>query len=48
MLLELPGPALSQMLQDEALLAEALEKALRALEDKQLEPRYILYDMKSI
>ncbi|KAG7272791.1 hypothetical protein CRUP_017845 [Coryphaenoides rupestris] len=38
MLLELPGPALSQMLQDEALLAEALEKALRALEDKQLEP----------
>ncbi|CAL8278527.1 unnamed protein product [Merluccius merluccius] len=36
MLLELPGPALSQMLQDEALLAEALEKALRAL-DKQLE-----------
>lgn len=37
MLLELPGPALSQMLQDEALLAEALEKALRALEDKQLE-----------
>ncbi|XP_029920544.1 uncharacterized protein LOC115368543 [Myripristis murdjan] len=31
MLLELPGPVLSQMLQDEAMLAGALEKALRAL-----------------
>lgn len=29
MLLELPGPVLSQMLQDEAMLAGALEKALR-------------------
>ena len=38
MLLELPGPALSQMLEDEALLAGALEKALSAL-DKQLVPR---------
>ncbi|XP_056433993.1 uncharacterized protein LOC130372189 isoform X1 [Gadus chalcogrammus] len=37
MLLELPGPALSQMLEDEALLAGALEKALSAL-DKQLVP----------
>ncbi|CAL8318262.1 unnamed protein product [Lota lota] len=37
MLLELPGPALSQMLQDEALLARAIEKALSAL-DKQLVP----------
>lgn len=40
MLLELPRPALNQMLQDEALLTKALEKALRAL-DKQVEPRYI-------
>ncbi|XP_046901866.1 uncharacterized protein LOC124484803 isoform X3 [Hypomesus transpacificus] len=32
MLLELPGPVLSQMLQDEAMLTEALEKALRALQ----------------
>ncbi|XP_067105808.1 uncharacterized protein [Osmerus mordax] len=32
MLLELPGPVLSQMLQDEAMLTGALEKALRALQ----------------
>ncbi|CAN9504558.1 unnamed protein product [Ophioblennius macclurei] len=32
MLLELPGPILTQMLQDEALLSEALEKALQALQ----------------
>ncbi|XP_071760772.1 uncharacterized protein LOC139915888 isoform X2 [Centroberyx gerrardi] len=31
MLLELPGPVLTQMLQDEAMLTGALEKALRAL-----------------
>lgn len=31
MLLELPVPALSQMLQDEATLTTAVEKALRAL-----------------
>ncbi|XP_062290882.1 uncharacterized protein LOC133995488 [Scomber scombrus] len=32
MLLELPGPVLSQMLQDEAMLTTAIEKALRALQ----------------
>ncbi|KAM9338211.1 uncharacterized protein ABDE67_017771 [Symphorus nematophorus] len=32
MLLELPGPVLSQMLQDEATLNTAVEKALRALQ----------------
>lgn len=32
MLLELPGPVLSQMLQDEDMLTAALEKALRALQ----------------
>lgn len=32
MLLELPGPVLSQMLQDEALLTSAVEKALGALQ----------------
>ncbi|KAG8010563.1 hypothetical protein GBF38_009678 [Nibea albiflora] len=32
MLLELPGPVLSQMLQDEATLTAAVEKALRALQ----------------
>ncbi|XP_029941260.1 uncharacterized protein LOC115383269 [Salarias fasciatus] len=32
MLLELPGPVLVQMLQDEALLSEAVEKAVRALQ----------------
>ncbi|XP_035804920.2 uncharacterized protein LOC111569826 isoform X1 [Amphiprion ocellaris] len=32
MLLELPGPVLSQMLQDESLLMAAVEKALRALQ----------------
>ncbi|XP_035523327.1 uncharacterized protein LOC118332251 [Morone saxatilis] len=32
MLLELPGPVLSQMLQDEATLSAAVEKALRALQ----------------
>ncbi|XP_008280999.1 uncharacterized protein LOC103357997 [Stegastes partitus] len=32
MLLELPGPVLSQMLQDESLLTAAVEKALRALQ----------------
>ncbi|XP_029372095.1 uncharacterized protein LOC115052226 isoform X1 [Echeneis naucrates] len=32
MLLELPGPVLSQMLQDEAMLTAAVEKALRALQ----------------
>ncbi|XP_059214488.1 uncharacterized protein LOC131992813 [Centropristis striata] len=32
MLLELPGPVLSQMLQDKAMLTAALEKALRALQ----------------
>lgn len=32
MLLELPGPVLSQMLQDEAMLSAAVEKALRALQ----------------
>ncbi|KAM4634041.1 uncharacterized protein ACJ7VT_022445 [Polymixia lowei] len=31
MLLELPGPVLTQMLQDEAMLTGALEKAIRAL-----------------
>ncbi|XP_056260389.1 uncharacterized protein LOC130187002 isoform X1 [Seriola aureovittata] len=39
MLLELPGPVLSQMLQDEAMLTAAVEKALRALQLSQ-EPRY--------
>lgn len=39
MLLELPGPVLSQMLQDEAMLTAAVEKALRALQLEQ-EPRY--------
>ncbi|XP_029372096.1 uncharacterized protein LOC115052226 isoform X2 [Echeneis naucrates] len=38
MLLELPGPVLSQMLQDEAMLTAAVEKALRALQLAQ-EPR---------
>ncbi|KAM6985762.1 uncharacterized protein FYW47_008411 [Aplochiton taeniatus] len=33
MLLELPGPVLNQMLQDEAMLAGALEKAVRALHE---------------
>nr|XP_020476777.1 uncharacterized protein LOC109972341 [Monopterus albus] len=32
MLLELPGPVLSQMLQDEAMLTAAVEKALKALQ----------------
>ncbi|XP_020356266.1 uncharacterized protein LOC109903761 isoform X4 [Oncorhynchus kisutch] len=32
MLLELPGPVLTRMQQDEAMLSEALEKALRALQ----------------
>lgn len=32
MLLELPGPLLDQILQDEVLLSEALEKAVRALQ----------------
>ncbi|XP_021458890.2 uncharacterized protein LOC110523983 isoform X2 [Oncorhynchus mykiss] len=32
MLLELPGPVLTRMQQDEAMLTEALEKALRALQ----------------
>ncbi|XP_053196221.1 uncharacterized protein LOC128380435 [Scomber japonicus] len=32
MLLELPGPVLSQVLQDEAMLTTAIEKALRALQ----------------
>ena len=32
MLLELPAPVLSQMLQDEAMLTAAVEKALRALQ----------------
>lgn len=36
MLLELPAAVLSQMLQDEAMLTTAVEKALRAL---QLEPK---------
>ncbi|KAE8285277.1 hypothetical protein D5F01_LYC16730 [Larimichthys crocea] len=35
MLLELPGPVLSQMLQDEATLTAAVEKALRALQLEQ-------------
>ncbi|XP_074474823.1 uncharacterized protein LOC141757850 isoform X1 [Sebastes fasciatus] len=39
MLLELPGPVLSQMLQDKATLTAAVEKALRALQLAQ-EPRY--------
>ena len=39
MLLELPFPVLSQMLQDEAMLTAAVEKALRALHLAQ-EPRY--------
>lgn len=39
MLLELPGPVLSQVLQDEAMLTTAIEKALRALQVAQ-EPRY--------
>lgn len=39
MLLELPAPVLSQMLQDEATLTAALEKALRALQLAQ-ESRY--------
>ncbi|XP_019133924.2 uncharacterized protein LOC104924493 isoform X1 [Larimichthys crocea] len=39
MLLELPGPVLSQMLQDEATLTAAVEKALRALQLEQ-GPRY--------
>lgn len=34
MLLELPGPVLVQMLQDQDLLCEALEKAVRALQDQ--------------
>ncbi|XP_040914383.1 uncharacterized protein LOC121195169 [Toxotes jaculatrix] len=38
MLLELPGPVLRQMLQDEAMLTAAVEKALRALQLPQ-EPR---------
>lgn len=38
MLLELPGPVLGQMLQDEATLTAAVEKALRALQLAQ-EPR---------
>ncbi|XP_060929899.1 uncharacterized protein LOC133004212 [Limanda limanda] len=37
MLLELPGPVLRQMLQDEAMLTAAVEKALRALQ-LELEP----------
>lgn len=32
MLLELPGPVLSQMLQDEAMLTAAVDKAFRALQ----------------
>uniref|UniRef100_A0A3B4FAB9 Uncharacterized LOC102204442 n=1 Tax=Pundamilia nyererei TaxID=303518 RepID=A0A3B4FAB9_9CICH len=32
MLLELPGPVLTQMLQDDAMLTAAVEKALRALQ----------------
>lgn len=39
MLLELPVPVLSQMLQDEAMMTAAVEKALRALQLAQ-EPRY--------
>lgn len=39
MLLELPGPVLIQMLQDDAMLTAAVEKALRALQVAQ-EPRY--------
>lgn len=39
MLLELPGPVLTQMLQDDAMLTAAVEKALRALQVEQ-EPRY--------
>lgn len=39
MLLELPVPVLSQMLQDEASLTTAVEKALRALQGAQ-ESRY--------
>ncbi|KAM7368813.1 hypothetical protein PAMP_013120 [Pampus punctatissimus] len=35
MLLELPGPVLSQMLQDEAMLTAAVDKALRALQAAQ-------------
>nr|XP_046230546.1 uncharacterized protein LOC124051325 isoform X2 [Scatophagus argus] len=35
MLLELPGPVLRQMLQDEAMLTAAVEKALRALQPAQ-------------
>ncbi|XP_062269514.1 uncharacterized protein LOC133975551 isoform X2 [Platichthys flesus] len=35
MLLELPGPVLRQMLQDEAMLTAAVEKALRALQLEQ-------------
>lgn len=35
MLLELPVPALSQMLQDEAKLTTAVEKAFRALQLEQ-------------
>ncbi|XP_026209765.1 uncharacterized protein LOC113158230 [Anabas testudineus] len=35
MLLELPGPVLSQMLQDEAMLSAAVEKALRALQSQE-------------
>lgn len=40
MLLELPVPVLSQMLQDEATLTAAVEKALRALQLAQAS-RYI-------
>lgn len=41
MLLELPGSVLSQMLQDEAMLTAAVDKAVRALQLAQ-EPRYRL------
>lgn len=41
MLLELPGPVLSQMLQDEATLTAAVDKALRALQMAQ-EPSEVL------
>nr|XP_019938175.1 PREDICTED: uncharacterized protein LOC109626556 isoform X2 [Paralichthys olivaceus] len=43
MLLELPGPVLSQMLQDEAMLTTAVEKALRALQLEQ-DPRVTCKD----
>ncbi|XP_006796816.1 uncharacterized protein LOC102787376 [Neolamprologus brichardi] len=43
MLLELPGPVLTQMLQDDAMLTAAVEKALRALQVAQ-EPSQVCKD----